>query len=347
MTTAPVDTHGMLDLAYALPEQIEAALEASRDLVGLPDHDRIENVVVLGMGGSGIAGDVAAAVAGPFMPVPVVVQKGYAPPQFVDEHSLVFAVSCSGNTEETVEAATLAGFDGARIVVVAQGGTLVELAREWGAPHVAVDASIPMPRAAFGALSVPILSVLEQVGLFPGASGWIDQAVQQARIRRDELLATGEARQLAERLVGSVPVTYGGGSLGGVAALRWKNQLNENAKVPAFAGVVPEMTHNEICGWDPAFGGDRSGFHLLCLRSDAEHPQIGRRFDYLREVAGPVVGGIDEVWAAGEGGLAQLLDLVLVGDVTSVELAYLLGVDPGPIDVLVALKDRLTEEASS
>jgi glucose/mannose-6-phosphate isomerase len=333
----------MLDLAYRLPEQIEEAVQVASGLQGLPEHDRIENVVVLGMGGSGIAGDVVSAVAGPFMPVPVVIQKGYAPPQFVDEHSLVFAVSCSGETEETIEAATLAGFDGARIVTVSQGGTLAALGTEWGAVHVPVDPSIAWPRAAFGALAVPLLCVLEQVGLFKGAAGWIAEAVDQLRRRRDELQSSGRAGELAERLAGSVPVFYGGGSLGEVAALRWKNQWNENVKAPAFAGTVPEMTHNEICGWGPEASLDRSGFRLVCLRHDAEHPQLGRRFAYLQEVADPVVGGVEQVHAEGEGSLAQLLDLVLMGDVTSIEVAYRLGIDPGPVDVLVDLKQALAD----
>jgi glucose/mannose-6-phosphate isomerase len=333
----------MLDLAYGLPEQMEAAMAASSDLSGLPEHDTIENVVILGMGGSGVAGDVATAIAGPFMPVPVIVQKGYAPPQFVNEHSLVFAVSCSGNTEETVESATMAGFDGARMVVVSQGGELADLARGWGAVHVPVDPAIPQPRAAFGALTVPVLMVLEQVGLFPGASGWITEAIDQLRRARDELRDSGRAAELASRLAGATPVIYGGGSLGEVAALRWKNQCNENAKVPAFWGTVPELTHNEICGWEAGRPIDRSNFRMVLLRHDSEHPQIGRRFDYLREVAGPAVGGIEEVWAEGEGALAQLADLVLVGDVVSIELAYQLGVDPGPVDVLVDLKRRLAE----
>jgi glucose/mannose-6-phosphate isomerase len=334
---------GMLDLAYGLPEQIEAAAERARDVPGLPARENIENVVVLGMGGSGVAGDVAAAVAGPFMPIPVVVQKGYAPPQFVNEHSLVFAVSCSGDTEETVEAATMAGFDGARVVVVSQGGQLAELAADAGWVHVPVDPGIPMPRAAFGALAVPVLVVLEQVGLFPGARGWIDQAVSQLRHRRDQLHAEDGAAGLADRLVGGTPIVYGGGSLGEVAAVRWKTQLNENAKVPAFSNSVPELTHNEICGWDPSTTGDRRGFRLVHLRHDSEHPQVERRFAYLSEVAGGVVGGIDEVRARGEGSLAQLVDLVMVGDVVSIELAYRLGVDPGPVDVLMDLKERLAE----
>ena len=342
--TTPVDTLGMLDLAFALPEQIEDAIEQVADLVGLPEHEDIEQVVVLGMGGSGIAGDVMAAVAGPFMPVPVVVQKGYAPPQFVNDRTLVFAVSCSGETEETVEAATLAALDGARLVVVAQGGRLAKLAAEWGAAFVQVDQAIPMPRAALGALAIPPLLVLDQVGLFPGATGWVDAAVTQLRTRRELVGSQGEAlRPLAGRLASTVPVIYGGGSIGDVAARRWKAQCNENAKVPAFANTVPELTHNEICGWGPESGVDRSGFHVVALRTDLEHPQVARRFAYLADLLDGVVHGIDEVRADGEGTLAQLLDLAFVGDLVSVLLAYELGVDPGPIPVLADLKERLAE----
>jgi glucose/mannose-6-phosphate isomerase len=335
---SPLDSLGMRDLALGLPEQIEAAAAGLGRVPGLPDHERIENVVVLGMGGSGMAGDVMAAIAGPFMPVPVVVQKGYAPPQFVSDRTLVFAVSCSGDTEEVVEAASLAGFDGARMVVVSQGGRLAALAPEWGAPHVRVDPDIPMPRAAFGALSVPPLLLLEQVGLFPGAAGWVAEGVEQLRRRRDQLLLDSTpVDTLVEDLDGRIPIFYGGGSLGEVAALRWKNQCNENAELPAFTNAVPELTHNEICAWGPR-GGDRSRFALVTLRSDHEHPQVARRFAYLDAVARPVMGAVHEVRAEGEGALAQLLDLVLLGDLVSIELAYRLGVDPGPIKLLEDLK---------
>lgn len=341
---APLDTLGMLDAAAGLPEQVEAAVERAQGLAGLPAHDDIEHVVVLGMGGSGIAGDLVAAVAGPFMPVPVVVQKGYAPPQFVNERTLVFAVSFSGDTEETLEAASMAAISGARLVVIASGGELLDAAESWGASVVGVDSGIPMPRAALGAVAMPPLVVLEQVGLFPGASGWIDDALDQLRRRRDELVGSpSPAAELAERLVGHVPVVYGGGSLGGVAALRWKNQFNENAKVPAFHNEVPELTHNEVCGWTEPNPMRPDLFRLVHLRHDLEHPQIARRFELVSEAARGVVSGIEELHASGGGSLAQVLDLVLQGDFVSVHLAYHLGVDPGPVPVLDLIKRRLAQ----
>ena len=340
-----LDSLGMFDLAYGLPEQVEQAAAVAAEVDGLPDHDDIENVVVLGMGGSGIAGDVLTVVAGPFMPVPVVVHKGYGIPNFIDEHSLVLAVSFSGNTEETVEAATEAALAGGRMVVVSAGGSLGELAAEWGAPCVPVPADIAQPRAAIGALAVPPLVLLEQMGLFPGARSWIAAAVDQLRRRRDQLaVAGGPAEVLARRIGRTIPLVYGGGGVGAVAALRWKCQVNENAKAPAFWNVQPELCHNEVCGWGQHGDVTRQVLHVVNLRHDFEHPQVARRVALVSEILREVVAGVDEVVAEGEGSLAQLLDLVLVGDLVSLHLAAQAGVDPGPVPVLEDLKHALAQD---
>ncbi|WP_208029212.1 bifunctional phosphoglucose/phosphomannose isomerase [Rhabdothermincola sediminis] len=340
-----LDTLGMFDAAAALPEQVAAAAETARAVTGpLPDHDDIENVVVLGMGGSGIGGDLLREVAGPFMPVPVVVHKGYGIPNFIGEGSLVFALSFSGNTEETLEAASEAAAAGGRLVVVSNGGDLAELAEQWGAATVPVQEGIPMPRAAIGALSIPPLVVLETVGLFPGASAWVEAAVAQLRARRDELITEGNmAQRLARRIGRQLPIVYGGGGLGGLAALRWKNQFNENAKVPAFWNQLPELCHNELCGWGQHGDVTRQVFRLIELRHDYEHPQVMRRFDLVNEFVEEVVAAIEVVEAQGEGALAQLLDLVLIGDFVSLHLAALADVDPGPVPVLDLIKERLAD----
>src|SRR5580704_8379459 len=154
-----VDSLGMFATTAALPEQAAAAAGAATGLEGLPDHEYVEQVVVLGMGGSGIAGDVMVAVAGPFLPVPVVVVKSYDLPDFVGPGTLVFALSFSGDTEETVEAAGEAAAAGANVVAVTAGGELARLAAEWGSPAVPVPGDIPQPRAALGAMAIPPLIV--------------------------------------------------------------------------------------------------------------------------------------------------------------------------------------------
>jgi len=336
----------MWSATAGLPEQAEAAVLAARGLTSLPQHDHVENVVVLGMGGSGIAGDVLVATAAPFMPVPVTVVKGYEPPDFVGTGSLVFAMSFSGNTEETLEAAAGAYEAGASLVVVSGGGTLVDLAGEWDVPVVPVPTDIPQPRAALGAMAIPPLVLLEEIGLFPGATQWVDQAVQQLRIRRDELVRPrSRAEELARRIGRTIPLIHSSGDLGGAAALRWKAQVNENAKCPAFFNVYPELCHNEVAGWGQHGDATRQLITLVNLRHDAEHPQVSRRFDLVEEVLREVVADVIEVRASGEGDLAQLLDLALIGDFVSLHLAANEGIDPGPIPVLDEMKQQLRRGA--
>jgi glucose/mannose-6-phosphate isomerase len=338
----PVDSLDMWGATAGLPEQVVAAANAAVGVGPLPPRSQVEHVVVLGMGGSGIAGDVLVATAAPFMPVPVTVVKGYTPPDFVGPGSLVLALSFSGDTEETVEAATGAFEAGASLVVAATGGTLVELAGEWDVPVIPVPADIPQPRAALGAMAIPPLLVLEAIGLFPGAGSWVEAAVRQLRLRRDQLLGpTNVATEVAGRIGRTIPLIHGAQDLGAAAALRWKAQINENAKSPAFWNVSPELCHNEVAGWGQQGDVTRQIMTLVTLRHDAEHPQVSRRFDLVGEVLREVMADMIEVRAGGEGELAQLLDLAIVGDFVSLHLAGREGIDPGPIPVLGELKAAL------
>jgi glucose/mannose-6-phosphate isomerase len=338
-----LDSQGMLEAALGLPEQVAEARDAARGLDGLPDREEIEQVVVLGMGGSGIAGDVLMNSAGPYLPLPVLVFRSYHVPAFVDEGTLVFAISFSGDTEETIEAVTAAALQGARVVAVTRGGELGHLAESWGVPVIGVPDGIPQPRAGLGALAIPPLVVLEDIGLFPGASYWIDAAVEQLKVRRDQL-ATPEnvATQLAHRIGRTMPLIHGGGGLGAVAAQRWKTDINENAKCPAFWNAQSELCHNELSGWGQHGDLTRQMFTLVNLRHDFEHPQIMQRFKLTADLLDEVVSSVEEVQAEGEGELAQLLDLMLVGNLTSLHMAFQEGIDPGPIPAQDQIKDALS-----
>ena len=338
----PVDSRDLWEATFGLPEQVVAAIDAAQQVDDLPGHDEVENVVVLGMGDSGIVGDVLIAAAAPFMPVPVTVVTGYVPPDYVGTGSLVVAVSFSGDTEETVEAATAAYEAGAALIVVSGGGELVRLSGEWDVPLVPVPVSIPEARTALGAMAVPPLVLLERVGLFPGAQQWIDQAVDQLRRRRDELDRAGNvAEQVARRIGRTIPLVHSAQDLGSAAALRWKCQVNLNAKSPAFWNVHPELCHNEVAGWGQNGDATRQMVTLVNLRHDAEHPQVSRRFDLATEALREVMADVVEVRASGEGDLAQLLDLCLVGDVVSLLLAGHEGIDPGPVPAVDDIKAAL------
>jgi len=339
MSPARLDTVGIWEATAALPEQVEEAARVARHVEGLPEHDEVENVVVVGMGGSGIAGDILLASAGAFMAVPAVTVKSYTLPAFAGEGTLLFAVSFSGDTEETIEAAKEGAAQGAKVVIVTSGGELAKLGSAWGAPMVTLPADIPQPRAAVGALAIPPLVMLEQVGLFPGAGRWIELAVEQLRRRRDQLTAThSPAAELARRLAPTIALIHSSGALGGAAAQRWKTQINENANAPAFWNVQPELCHNEVQGWGQHNDVTRQSLSLVALRHDDEHPQVMRRFEMVAELVADKVAGIYEVQAEGEGELAQLLDLVIYGDYVSLHLADGEGIDPGPVPTLSGIK---------
>ncbi len=344
--TDRLDSLDMLGAALGLPEQLEQAAASARAVDGLPSGDGITSVLVAGMGGSGIGGDAAAAVLGGVSPVPIIVSKHYECPAFVGPDTLVFANSFSGNTEETLTAVSQAAERGARVVVVASGGELVRLAGDIGAPVVPVDTSIPMPRAGIAAVTAPLLVVLDRLGIVPDTSRMVDSAVAQLRRRRDELSdgVDDVATRLARRIGRTIPLVYGGGPLGEVAAWRWKGQFNENCKVPSWCNRIPELTHNELCGWAQHGDVTRQVFTLVFLRHGDEPGNIDRRFDFVVEACDEVVAGIETVDASGDTPLAQLFDLVLVGDLVTLHMAFTEGVDPGPVDILDQLKHRLRDD---
>ena len=343
MTALRIDSVGLWEATVGLPEQVERAVREVEGLEGLPEHEAVENVVVVGMGGSGIAGDILLATAGAFMAVPAVVVKSYNLPAFVGDGSLVFAVSFSGDTEETIEAAHEAIVQGAKVVAVTSGGELGRLASSWGTPVVRLPDDIPQPRAAVGALAVPPLVILEEVGLFPGAGRWIELAVEQLRRRREQLTPEDSpAAELARHLSPTIPLIHSSGALGGAAAQRWKTQVNENANSPAFWNVQPELCHNEVQGWDRHSDLTRQALSLVMLRHDAEHPQVMRRFEMVADVVRDKVAAVHEVHAEGEGELAQLLDLVMFGDFVSLHMADHEGIDPGPVPTLSGIKQEFS-----
>ncbi len=348
----PTDSLDFLTAVAGLPEQLADAVAAARAPVAdavasatLPTAADVDHIVVLGMGGSGISGDVLASVANSTLPVPVAVLKQYRAPKYVGPRTLVFAVSYSGGTEETESMAEGVLERGARLVVVSKGGSLAALASRVGAFHVPCPDGY-LPRAALGALIGPLFATLEGIGLLPDASRWLADAVEQLARRRDRCAPGVEgpanpARELARRIGRTVPLVYGGGALGSVAAYRWKCDINENAKAPAFWNTHPELDHNEICAWGQHGDVTRQLLTIVELRHGFEHARLEPRFAFTRELVREAVHEMLEVRAEGEGRLAQLLDLMYTGDWVSCYLALDNDVDPGPIDAIVQLKSHL------
>ncbi len=329
----------------AMPEQLAAAHEAAGaiDSAALPDPADFDHLVTLGMGGSGIAGNVIQAVGTATLPLPLTVLKHYRTPAFVGPRTLAFALSYSGNTEETLEMARGALAAGARLVAVSNGGELARLAAESGSLHVPCPDGIVMPRLALGALVAPLVVVLFRMGMMPEAHAGLLRAQQQLARRREQCKpdvegARNPARELARKIDRTIPLIYGSGGLGGVAALRWKQSVNENAKAPAFWNEYPELDHNEVCGWGQHGDVTRQVFTLVELSHGLEHPRLEQRARATRELIDEALYQVLTVEAEGEGRLAQLLDLIYLGDWTSYYLALQNDVDPGPIDAIAQLK---------
>jgi glucose/mannose-6-phosphate isomerase len=343
-----VDSLGFGEGLCAFPEQLASAHEVAGKVpaTALPDAAAVDRIVTLGMGGSGIAGNVLQAVGTATLPVPVTVMKHYRTPAFVNERTLAFALSYSGDTEETIEMARGAIAAGATLVAVSRGGELARLAQESGSLHVPCPDDILMPRLALGALVAPLLVVLFRMGLLPEAHAGLLRAQQQLAHRREQCKPAVEgdrnpARELARKIGRTIPIVYGSGGLGAVAAMRWKQSVNENAKAPAFWNEYPELDHNEVSGWGQHGDVTRQVFTLVELRHGLEHPRLEQRAAATRELIEEALVQVLTVDAEGEGRLAQLLDLIYVGDWTSYYLALENDVDPGPIDAITQLKAAL------
>ena len=348
------DSLGFLDAVAGLPEQLVAAHQAAGAALraeALPAADAIHNIVVMGMGGSGIAGDVLAAVANGTLPVPVTVMKQYRTPAFVGPHTLAFAVSYSGGTEETLSMTTGALDAGAQVVAVSSGGELADLVRARGGLHVGCPPGY-MPRAALGALVAPLFVTLLRMGLLPNAHDLLVGAQRQLARRRDQCArpvtgAANPARELARKIGRTIPLIYGGGALGAVAAMRWKADVNENAKAPAFWNTHPELDHNEICGFGQHGDVTRQILTLVELRHGFEHERLEPRFAGTRTQVEECVSQVLEVRSEGDGRLAHLLDLMYLGDWVSCYLALENDVDPGPIPAIAALKASMVPNSGA
>ena len=343
-TLAAADPHDALGIVERTPEQWLEGITRARSCEGLPTRHGISGVVYCGMGGSGIAGDVLAAIAAESGTVPVSVVKGYKVPAWAGPNTLVLCVSYSGNTEETIACFEDAVERKARVVVITTGGMLGDRARDHSIALLAPVEDL-QPRQAFASMVAPVLVLSEQLGLISDISADLNEAGemlerQLAVYGRDSKTADNDAKKLAGVLDGKIPLVWGQEGVLSAAAVRWRTQLNENAKVAAFSSTLPELDHNELVGYTAGSPGiDRVG--VVALRMPMENPRISRRIDATLDRINGLVGCAVEARAVGSSPLARLMSAVLLGDFVSVYLAVRRGVDPTPVTAIDELKSRL------
>ena len=338
------DSEDMLHLLSNFSEQCKRGWEIGETLELEGCDERIpNNIVIAGMGGSGIGGDLVKAVVGAQFPCPIIVHRGYTLPAFVTSQTLFIAASYSGNTEETLLSVERAFVQGANILAVTSGGKLKAFADKHNLPCVIIPAGQP-PRASLGYLLMPILSLLAQLRFTPDLD--LHSDLQEAVALLAQLaedfhpdVPESQPKRLAQALHDKLPVIYSPQELEAVA-MRWKGQMNENSKSLAYYSVYPEMNHNEIEGWKhpPAL---TQGCHVIQLRDPIAPSQTQRRMDITAELIQPYTAGITQVNSAGRSLLARLLSLVAIGDWTSFYLAILYQQNPTPVGRIEELKRRL------
>jgi glucose/mannose-6-phosphate isomerase len=344
-TIAAGDPSGMLGLIAETGAQLRDGYRRGASAPGLPSAEGLRSVAVCGMGGSGIAGEVVRGLFGGKLGVPLVSVKGYLLPAHCDRDTLVVASSFSGNTEETVAAYSEAVSRGCRVLVMASGGELAVLAEADHVPLVPLPSDIPVPRAALGVMAGMLIGLFDAVELLPPAghriaatAGDLDQLAGELGPGRPE--ERNRAKELARWLEGRIPVVWSSEGVAEAAALRWKTQMNENAKVPAFASTLSELDHNEVEGWS---AGSGAPFGLVVLRHGAEHPRTEARVRATLESIETAALPWTEARVEGTDPWTSAFGLILLGDFVSTYLAVLRGVDPMPIPTLMGLKARLHE----
>jgi glucose/mannose-6-phosphate isomerase len=351
---ADVDRSGMFAEVAALPRQLRRGYELAHErLAGaffgtfpaIPPAEP-DGLAVCGMGGSAIGADLVLACL-PGLAVPSVVVRGYALPEWVDAETLVVVVSYSGETEEALACAARARSRGCAPVCVASGGRLAAFAEAEGLPLVLVPGG-GQPRAAVGWLSMALLATLEASGLCHEHAGDVAAAAAQLEadvgtLGPDSPDAANPAKTLARRLEKRLVVAYGAGPTGPVAR-RWKGQINENAKAPAFFNELPELDHNELMGWT-SLPHLTSSAVALFLQDETGDERLARRVALTARDYEAVGVATEKVTARGDTRLARLFSLVQLGDYVSCYLALLYGVDPSPVDAIQTFKASLAGDA--
>jgi glucose/mannose-6-phosphate isomerase len=333
----------MTERVTGFPAQLRDAWSLAAGGPDLLAGARPLRIYVCGMGGSAIGGDFLRAFAEREGRVPVEVVRGYDLPRAAGPDSFLFCVSYSGGTEETLAAWGEATRRGVPRAAVTSGGPLAELAAEGGAPCLLIPGGSP-PRAALGWTAAPLFAACARAGLLPVGAGDVEDAAvacEEAIAQHGPDAAAGDPlRAWAESCAGGLAFLYAPASPFAPCALRWQNQINENAKALAHVALFPEQNHNEIVGWEARSEVARLA-RVAFLGGEEAHPRVRRRMEIVEEELRKAGVAAARFRPRGRGLLARLLSLAVMGDLASLHLAAARGVDPTPVASIDRLKARL------
>jgi len=342
-----IDKANMLDGFARFPEQIKEALTIA-EAVQRFNFLKIDNVVVAGMGGSAISGDIMLSLFRDKLDVPLIVNREYDLPKWVNKDTLVICISYSGNTDETLSSFKIASQKKCKILCISTGGKLQDLAEKRGIPFIKIPAGI-QPRAATAYLLFPLIIFLKKIGLLKTA---IETDIEETIAVTTDFVTLNKkevpeennlAKHLAKKIFNTIPQIYGWGVYTPIA-IRWRHQLNENSKIIARSDIVPECNHNDIVGWSGNPDISKQFSCILFRDKDEETIDMTTRLNFMLDLFHNTAGNVIEVSPKGKSQLAKMMYLMCLGDFTSCYLAVLRGINPSPVDIITELKKRLAEK---
>lgn len=346
-TISRFDLSDMRSLLLGFPEQVEDAIALGRRADVPAAGGTIANIILTGLGGSAIGGDILRSYLAAELRIPFIVNRHYFLPEFVGTNSLVIVGSYSGSTEETIAAHEDARKRGARILCVTSNGETERLAKKYGHALVKIPKGYP-PRAALGYAFFPVLMAFVKMKLVVPRDRDLRETVALLRknaqryARSDQHRSdTNAAFRVARQIYNRLPIIYSSADCFDAVNLRWRGQLAENAKVLAFGNVLPEMNHNELVGWR-VLKRHMEEMVVIFLRDGGEQRSVQMRMEITKNIVSDFAGKVVEVVSEGNSLLARLFSLVYLGDWVSFHLAMLNGVDPTPVKVIDFLKNRLS-----
>jgi glucose/mannose-6-phosphate isomerase len=344
-----LDSMGSLITTENYDAQFREGLALGESFMPEATRRDIHEIVVLGTGGgASVTGGLLRSYLFDELKLPVIINQGYNIPAFVDQNTLVFVMSHSGNTEETLSSYEQAKKTGAYMIALTAGGELHQRCQDGHIPCLLVPVDIGHPRRDLGYIFVPILVILNKLGLVADKTKSLEEVIALfsclgERYKPEVPLENNLAKQIAAGLNGFIPLVYGSTDYYDAVAWRWKNQFGENSKLLAFYNVIPNLHHDEAAGWDMPTELIKK-FHLIMLRDDRlDGAKIKKRKDATVAMLRERMSGVTEVAAEGESRLARMFSLVYLGDFVTLYTPISRGVDPTPVEVINLFKRKMAE----
>ena len=340
-----VDRSDMLGDLVKTPDYCRDAIKRAKQ-VSVPERVNPKNIVVVGMGGSAIGGEILHDWLRDTLPIPIEVCRDYTLPAYVNKDTLVFVNSYSGNTEETLTAFLAAIHRKCTVTAVTSGGQLGSFCKKLQVPHMIIPSGL-QPRVAIPYMFFPLPVLMEKLGILSNIDDELEEAIQVLeRVAKanspDVPTANNRAKQLAQELMETIPVIYGFRQYSSIAQ-RLKAQFNENSKVPSKSEVFPELNHNETVGYEAPESLTKK-MSIILIRDPEEPPEIRNRIETTTNLVFNRANKVLEITAEGTGKLAKMFSVMCTGDFASVYLAILQNRDPTPVNIIVRVKSELAKK---